>query len=135
MPPHSLRRPFLAALALALGVLAAGCDRRPEGVIQVAVIGETPAIVDPAAGPVSQGEAVLLQNAAQGLVRFDPRGQIEPGLAERWNVSDDGLSYIFRLASGEWPNGRKISAHHVARLLRRQLAPGSANPLKDALGG
>lgn len=133
MPPPPLRRPFAAALMLALAL--GGCERAPEGAIRVAVIGEAPRVVDPAAGPLSPGAAVLLQNAAQGLVRFDPRGRIEPGLAERWNVSDDGLSYIFRLASGEWPNGRKISAQHVARLLRRQVAASSRNPLRDALGG
>jgi peptide/nickel transport system substrate-binding protein len=77
---------------------------------------------------------VLLQNAAQGLVRFDAQGNIEGGLAERWNVSDDGLSYIFRLAPGEWPSGRKISAFDVARMLRRQLADRSRNPLKDTVG-
>jgi peptide/nickel transport system substrate-binding protein len=77
---------------------------------------------------------VLLASVAQGLVRFDPAGQIEPGLAERWNVSNDGLSYIFRLAADTWPNGRKINAADVARLLRRQLAEASRNPLKDTVG-
>jgi len=67
-------------------------------------------------------------------VRFDARGQIEPGMGERWNVSDDGLSYIFRLASGEWPDKRKITAHQVERILRRDLASNSNNSLKDTLG-
>ena len=134
MPKPAHRRVFAAALMVALAALGAGCERKPEGAIRVVVIGDPPRFADPAQGPLSPGEAVLLQNVAQGLVRFDPRGQIEPGLAERWNVSDDGLSYIFRLASGEWPGGRRISAQHVARLLRRQVAAASDNPLKDALG-
>jgi peptide/nickel transport system substrate-binding protein len=71
---------------------------------------------------------------AQGLVRFDERGQVIPGLAERWNVSDDGLSYIFRLQTGEWPDGRKIKADEIAKILRRQLRAASTNPLKDTLG-
>ena len=71
---------------------------------------------------------------AQGLVRFDERGQVVPGLAERWNVSDDGLSYIFRLQTGEWPDGRKIRADEVARILSRQLRENSGNPLRDTLG-
>ena len=108
MPPSALRRAL--ALLIAFAAFAAGCERRPEGAVKVVVIGETPKIVDPAAGPLTPGEAVLLTSVAQGLVRFDARGQIEPGLAERWNVSDDGLSYIFRLQAGEWPDGRKIEA-------------------------
>jgi peptide/nickel transport system substrate-binding protein len=102
--------------------------------VQVAVIGDAPKLVEPTTGPFGGGDAVLLANVAQGLVRFDARGQIVPGLAERWNVSDDGLSYIFRLASGEWHDERKVSAHQVARLLRRTIGARSKNPLKDTLG-
>ncbi len=119
---------------LLLGWTAAGCDRSHEGETRVTVIGEAPKIVDPAAAPLSPPQAVLLANVAQGLVRFDARGRIEAGLAERWTVSDDGLSYIFRLQAGEWPGGRKINAHQVARLLRRQLAARSEGALEETLG-
>ena len=99
------------------------------------VIGDTaPSIADPADGPLTPAQQVLLANVAQGLVRFDARGQIEPGLAERWNVSDDGLSYVFRLGAGDWPDGRAIHARDVARLLTRTLRRASRNPLKDTLG-
>ena len=133
--------PLLSRLALLAGLagLAGGCDPGPAGTVQVAVIAREsarePRIVDPATTPPQPGDSVLLANVAQGLVRFDARGQIEPGLAERWNVSDDGLSYIFRLpAAAEWPDGRKISAHQVGRILRRHVGKTSRNPLKDALG-
>ena len=134
MPPSALRRALAMALLVAAAAVTPACERKPEGAVKAVVIGETPKVVDPAAGPLSSGEAVLLTNVAQGLVRFDARGQIEPGLAERWNVSNDGLSYIFRLASGEWPSGRKITAHQAARILRRTLAGSSNNSLKDTLG-
>ena len=134
MPRSALRRALAMALLVALAAIPSACNRQPEGAVKVAVIGATPTIVDPAAGPLAPSDAVLLNNVAQGLVRFDARGQIEPGLAERWNVSDDGLSYIFRLASGEWPDKRKITAHQVARVLRSELAPNSNNSLKDTLG-
>ena len=134
MPPSALRRALAMALLAAVAVFGSACERQPEGAVKVVVIGDTPEVVDPAAGPLTPGEAVLLANVAQGLVRFDARGQVEPGLAERWNVSDDGLSYIFRIAAAEWPTGRKITAHQVARILRRELGRTSNNPLKDALG-
>ena len=124
---------LLTALVLAaLGL--SGCGKQNEGVTRVAAIGEAPRLVETVTAPLSPGEALLRENMAQGLVRFDQRGQVVPGLAERWNVSDDGLSYIFRIASTEWPDGSKITAHQVARLLKRQLAPRSRNSLKDALG-
>jgi oligopeptide transport system substrate-binding protein len=121
-------------VALAATLLAGGCHRARTGSIDVTVIGDRPKLADPAAGPLSAADALLLENASQGLVRFDPRGQIEAGLAERWNVSDDGLSYIFRLQSGKWPSGRKIDARDVARLLNRARRESSLDPLKDTLG-
>jgi peptide/nickel transport system substrate-binding protein len=132
--PPVVRRSLAAALSLLLACTA-GCQRTEQGKTEVTVIGaEAPAFADPAAGPLTEVQAVLLSNVAQGLVRFDASGQIVPGLAERWNVTDDGMSYIFRLQSAQWPDGRKISAQQVARLLRRQIAARSRNTLKDTLG-
>src|SRR3954447_13616759 len=117
--PRTLSRRTLTLLLLpALAVMLSACPRQPEGAIKVLVIGGEPTMRDPALGPLSAPDEVLLQNVAQGLVSFDASGNIVGGLAERWNVSDDGLSYIFRLAAGEWPDGRKITAEQVARLLK-----------------
>jgi oligopeptide transport system substrate-binding protein len=128
-------RRFLVYLALAaLAVIPGSCRQQPAGVVSVTVIGSEPKLRDPALGPLSAPEAVLVGNVAQGLVNFDAGGNIVGGLAERWNVSDDGMSYIFRLASAKWPDGRDITAQQVARLLKRSIGPRSRNPLKDALG-
>src|SRR4051794_24670671 len=121
---------FVAALAL----VPAACRKQPQGDLKVVVIGGAPALRDPAGGPLSPPDQVLLANVAQGLVRFDASGNIVSGLADRWTVSDDGLSYIFRLASANWPDGRKITAEQVARLLKHQLANRSKNSFKDNLG-
>ena len=131
MAPLSLHRcAFIVTLVLSLGA----CGRDSSDVSRVAVIGPEPKLIETVASPLSAGDALMRANMAQGLVRFDEHGQVIPGLAERWNVSDDGLSYIFRLQTGSWPDGRKIKADEVARILRRQLRPASANPLKDTLG-
>ena len=122
---------MIAALT-ALGPIACGSDT--SDLTRVAVIGPQPKLVETVSAPLSPGEALVRANVAQGLVRFDERGQVIPGLAERWNVSDDGLSYIFRLQTGEWPDGRKIKADEVARIISRQLRPSSKNPIKDTLG-
>ncbi|HVF37609.1 MAG TPA: ABC transporter substrate-binding protein [Sphingomicrobium sp.] len=119
---------------MAAGLLLASCGRDNDGVSRVGVIGPQPRLVETVTKPLTAGEALVRANLAQGLVRFDSRGQVVPGLAERWNVSDDGLSYIFRLQAGEWPDGRKIKAEEIARILSRQLRPASTNPLKDTLG-
>ena len=126
-----MRRLILIAALVALG----GCKPSGGDALSVIVIGsDTPRLADAAEGPLSVPRQVMMENVAQGLVRFDARGQIEPGLAERWNVSDDGLSYIFRISAGKWPDGRSIQARDIARLLTRQLRAASRNPAKDTLG-
>ena len=130
-----MRRRALSLLVLAcLGLGPAACRDQNEGAVKVVVVGSAPRMRDPALTPLSASDSVLLATTAQGLVRFDATGNIVGGLAERWNVSDDGLSYIFRLAATDWPGGRKLTAQQVARILKRAVAPSSANPLRDTLG-
>ena len=130
----AMPRALALLLVPALLIAPSACKQQPEGPLKAVVIGAEPKLRDPSLGPLPPSDAVLLSNVAQGLVRFDAVGNIVPGLAERWNVSDDGLSYIFRIASKDWPDGTKITAQQVARLLKRQLADRSRNPLKDSLG-
>lgn len=126
---------LLALIAAPLLLLApTACRERPAGEARVLVIGPQPQLRDPALGPVGDGDSVLLENVARGLVAFDPAGNIVGGLAERWNVSDDGLSYIFRLTPATWSNGRKVTAEQVARALRKSFAARGKNPLRDVLG-
>jgi len=125
----------LAALLALLALFGTGsCRKEPQGAVKVIVIGGAPQLRDPALGGLSAPDEVLLANAAQGLVGFDASGNIVGGLAERWTVSDDGLSYIFRIASASWPDGRKITAEQVARLLKRAIAARSRDSLKDQFG-
>jgi oligopeptide transport system substrate-binding protein len=127
-------RRLLALMLIPALALVPACKPQPQGALKAVVIGGEPKLRDPALGPLPPSDAVLLQNVAQGLVSFDASGNIVGGLAERWNVSDDGLSYIFRLASAQWPDGRKITADQVARILKRQITGKSGNDLKDSVG-
>src|SRR6185437_14774845 len=128
--PGRMRR-LAALLALAALLGAASCREEPRGAVKVVVIGGAPQLRDPAVAGLSPPDEVLLANAAQGLVGFDASGNIVGGLAERWTVSDDGLSYIFRIASASWPDGRPITAEQVAHALKRAIAARSKDSLKD----
>ncbi len=118
----------LAALALA------ACDHRADsGAVVVSAIGVAPRPSDPSRGSLATPTRLMLDSTAQGLVRFDAAGQIEPGLAERWIVTDSGMSYIFRLREGEWGDGTPVTAEQVVAILNRQIATGSRNPLAPFL--
>lgn len=125
---------MLRAVASALLLLAAaGCGpKKPAGPVVVSVIGPSleAKAPDPGRGALSAPEAVLALATAQGLLRFDAAGQVVPGLAQRWSVSDDGRSLLFRLPDGS----RGPDAGAIARRLRAAAAPGGRNPLKPLLG-
>ncbi len=126
VPPSA---PALAALILL------GCDPRhaDTGPVVVDVIGAKPVLADAARRPLDAGERVLADSVAQGLVRFDASGQVEPGVAERWTVINNGTGYIFRLREARWGDGRAVSSAEVAAALRHQLARGTRNPLAPFL--
>jgi ABC-type oligopeptide transport system substrate-binding subunit len=119
---------------LAAGLALAACGDKETGPIEISAVGGPPRIVNPTREPPDAASAVLLEAVAQGLVRFDAGGEIEPALARRWIVSDDGLRYTFRLGKAAWPSGGRVTADQVVARLRAAAAPQSRNPLKPILG-
>ncbi len=102
--------------------MTAGCDRRPDtGAVVVSAIGGIPRVADASRVALDTPARLLMDSTAQGLVRFDAAGQIEPGIAERWIVIDGGMSYIFRLREGDWGDGTPVTAEQVVAMLQRQI--------------
>jgi peptide/nickel transport system substrate-binding protein len=124
---------ILRMAAASVMLAAAGCDLFAErGPVRIAAIGPLSLDANPVNGELSPPNAALLDAMSQGLVSYDGEGQIEPGLAERWTVTADGRSYIFRIREAKWADGRKVTAEEVASILRSYLAPRSRHILKDA---
>lgn len=58
------------------------------------------------------------------LVEAWPERTIVPSLAERWEIADDGLRYVFHLREGlRWSDGRPLTAHDVEFGVKRVLSP------------
>jgi peptide/nickel transport system substrate-binding protein len=54
------------------------------------------------------------------VIRVGPDGlSLEPGLAETWEVSDDGLTYTFNLREATFHDGTPVTAQDVAFCLNR----------------
>ncbi len=79
---------------------------------------------------ISDFESLVAQAGSQGLVRQDGAGRIEPGLAIRWAISEDGLFYTFRLDRSD-----SLDANAVARKLRARIrnAPIPFKPMLSAI--
>lgn len=119
------RLSVVAALALAgLGALVLGvsaCGRRSEGPLTIALIGDRTAL-DTSSLRLSPAARTVRGATVEGLVAFDAEGHIVPAIADRWIITDDGQSYIFRLRDGTWPGGARITAETAAAALRKALA-------------
>ncbi|UYY78913.1 ABC transporter substrate-binding protein [Sphingomonas sp. R1] len=127
-----LRLPLIALLLTASACGPEG-QRRDDAPVVVSAIGSGQLLTDPGARPIDEAQAIALAATAQGLVRFDGNGQIEPALAERWNVFDDARSYIFRLGEATWPDGQPVTAGEIVRALRRAVAGNSHSRLAPYL--
>jgi peptide/nickel transport system substrate-binding protein/oligopeptide transport system substrate-binding protein len=121
-------RPFSSLVGLALALLLAGCDNASDRAVQVAVIGDPGS---PFAGGARLPLAAQLVRSAtaEGLVGFDERGRVIPALADRWIVTDDGLSYIFRLRDGTWPDKTQLTGDTARAALLQAIAGVRGTPL------
>ena len=71
----------------------------------------------------------LLQNCCEGLVRINADNQPEPALAEKWDVSPDGMTYTFHLRKGvTFHNGMPVTAADVKYSWERALSPQTKSP-------
>lgn len=122
-----LRRLFLVP-AVVLSLMLGGCLGNEDRPVRVLVIGDPDSTL--AGGPRLPPAAQTLRAASvEGLVGFDEQGRVAPALADRWIVTDDGLSYIFRLRDGTWPGGSAITAESAQAALLRALGQQRGQPL------
>lgn len=121
----------ILSLGLAVWVLAAGCTRHESPVAagdrdQILYRGNAsePESLDPylVRGAV---EWTIVGGLFEALVSPDMATlEPRPGVAERWEVSADGLSYTFHLrANAAWSDGTPVTARDFEYGARRLLAP------------
>ena len=90
-------------------VLLAGCGAGKNTAVTVVAIGD-PSTPFEKSVRMSPPARLVRGATVEGLVGFDEQGQIVPALADRWIITDDGLSYIFRLRDGTWADGSPPNA-------------------------
>jgi len=111
---------------LVLGATAATA----QDAITVAVQLEPPNL-DPTGGAAGAIDTVLYSNVFEGLTRFASDGSIIPGLAQSWEISEDGLTYTFTLRDGvTFHDGTTMDADDVKFSLDRARAEDSTNAQK-----
>ncbi|MEJ6593752.1 ABC transporter substrate-binding protein [Parasphingorhabdus sp.] len=115
---------WLNSIAAALAVtMLGGCSfAEDEDQVRVTVIEDGSARINPVGTRLNFASSTMRAGMAKGLVGLDADGRVVPALAARWIISEDGLSYIFRLFDAKWDDGRQVTAERVARLLRERFS-------------
>lgn len=96
-------RRFLSLILTAALIfsLAACSDRGANKSISYA-LDSSPSTLDPQYADETEAQ-IIISNTFEGLVRISAEGEIIPGIAQSWSVSDDGLTYTFNLKPAtEW---------------------------------
>jgi oligopeptide transport system substrate-binding protein len=123
--PCAWRQLILGCVLALLCPLAAAAS---EGELRLGNPGE-PETLDPHRYNLRLEETILT-DLFLGLTTFDAQANIVPGAAERWQVSDDGLTWTFHLREGlRWSDGRPLGAADFVYSFRRLLAPETAASL------
>ncbi|MEX0303151.1 MAG: ABC transporter substrate-binding protein [Leisingera sp.] len=122
---------FAASSALAL---AAGSAWAKDSVT-IAMQLEPPHL-DPTSAAAQAIDSVVYSNIFEGLTRFMGDGSVVPGLAESWEISEDGTVYTFKLRSGvAFHDGSAMDAEDVKFSLDRARAEDSTNAQKALFAG
>ena len=71
----------------------------------------------------------VLINVMEGLYRLDEDSLAVPAMAgEEAEISEDGLTYTFKLRDAEWSNGTPVTAHDFVFAWQRAIDPDTASP-------
>jgi peptide/nickel transport system substrate-binding protein len=113
-----------SVLALTAGIASAQTS------ITVAIQLEPPNL-DPTGGAAQAIDSVLYSNIFEGLTRFMADGSVVAGLAQSWDISEDGLTYTFMLHDGvTFHDGTTMDAEDVKFSLDRARSEDSINAQK-----
>lgn len=123
---HALR-PLLVFVVLTMAAACGGAgDKTSQATVLNRGLGSDPETLD-AHKARSLQSAKVLRDLGEGLLSFTASGELTAGVAERWEVSEDGLTYTFHLRpDARWSNGDSVSADQFVFGFDRLVDPDTA---------
>ncbi len=124
---------FFCALLCLFAAINSGCLKREpptpaSSVLRISQRNE-PATLDPQLATLPD-EFFIIRALGEGLLVPNPAGGAPlPGVAEKWEVSPDALTYTFHLRpEARWSNGDPVTANNFRDAIWRILTPNAAAP-------
>ncbi|MBY6141445.1 ABC transporter substrate-binding protein [Leisingera daeponensis] len=126
-------RSFVVAAGSALALAAGSAWAKDSVTIGLQL---EPPHLDPTSAAAQAIDSVVYSNVFEGLTRFMGDGSVVPGLAESWEISEDGTVYTFKLREGvTFHDGSAMDAEDVKFSLDRARAEDSTNAQKALFEG
>ena len=98
-------------------------------------LGPNPETLDPALNASIDGGNTLL-TIEEPLLIIDENNEVQPGQAESYEVSDDGLTWTFTLRDGlKWSDGSDLTAADFEYSFKRLASPDTAAPYAETVVG
>ena len=99
---------------------------KPEKVLNLATSSDIPSL--DVSKSTDQASFQTMNSTMEGLTRIDGDGKVQPGVAESWEASEDGLTWTFKLRKNStWSNGNPVTAKDFEYSWKRTLNPETAS--------
>lgn len=106
-----------------------------EGKQLVVQVGPDPETIDPALNSAIDGANMII-HSFETLLIMDENTEIQPGQAESWECSEDGLTWTFHLREGlKWSDGTPLTANDFVYSWKRVCDPEVAAPYAETVLG
>ena len=135
------KRLIVAAFAITGAIALVGCGggsksaKKVSGKILTIEMGPEVESIDPALNTTNDG-ANYLTYLFDNLLRTDKDGKVVPSLAQKYEVSDDGLTWTFHLRDGlKWSDGSDFTANDFVYSWQRMVDPDVAAPYAETVLG
>ncbi|OAA90225.1 peptide ABC transporter substrate-binding protein [Clostridium ljungdahlii] len=113
-----------------VGCMFAGCGNSSSSSSKNTIkvnINADPRTIDPGLNNSVEGGQIIV-NAFEGLTNLDKNEKPIPGVAEKWEVSSDGLTYTFHLRkNAKWSDGKGVTAKDFEYAWKRAVDPKTAS--------
>lgn len=132
-----LFRKGIALMLVTMAVALGGCsgdkaEGTSDGTITIGIPQDLEDGLDPHKVSAA-GTKEILFNIFEGLVKYDEFGNLIPALAQKYEISEDGLTYRFSLRSGvKFHDGSDVSADDVVYSIERCADATAGEPLVPA---
>jgi len=120
---------LMAVLSWASNLTGGGAETLPavdvkKGVVTLILADEPPQM--DTTRSTDQISFFILGHVTEGLIRYDEKNRLVPGVAERWEIRPDGATFWLR-DNARWSDGKPVTAHDFVFAWQTVVDPATAS--------